>query len=368
MIEKTHPGAVATIFAAMLAGCAQHTDLGQQYFGETFARPLTETQLIRSNAFRDLDSFDEQAQQVLQQSPSMASKYHDLYQQLSDWSMHSGEPAELADFGVESAQLRGGDNKGNVLFTGYFSPVIELRHEADKVYRYPVYGNPKCSELCPTRAQIYAGALQNRGLELGYSANRIDPFLMEVQGSGFVHFGDNSSLQYFSYSGKNNHPYVSIGRVLIERGLVSKKNMSLKAIKQWASENSDEAVRELLDQNLSFVFFEPKKDLAVRGSAGISLLPMASVAGDRDWLPMGTPVLAEVPLLNADGTWSGAHALRLLLVLDTGGAVKQSHLDLYHGMGPRAGIQAGHYKHYGRVWKLGLTGAGTEKPWELDSQ
>jgi membrane-bound lytic murein transglycosylase A len=95
---------------------------------------------------------------------------------------------------------------------------------------------------------------------------------------------------------------------------------------------------------------------------------MASVAGDRDWLPMGTPVLAEVPLLNADGTWSGAHALRLLLVLDTGGAVKQSHLDLYHGMGPRAGIQAGHYKHYGRVWKLGLTGAGTEKPWELDSQ
>ncbi|MDN3683748.1 hypothetical protein QW180_05235 [Vibrio sinaloensis] len=34
---------------------------------------------------------------------------------------------------------------------------------------------------------------------------------------------------------------------------------------------------------------------------------------------MGTPILAEVPLLNADGSWSGAHQLRLLIVLDTGG-------------------------------------------------
>ena len=92
---------------------------------------------------------------------------------------------------------------------------------------------------------------------------------------------------------------------------------------------------------------------------------VAAVAGDRSILPMGTPILAEVPLLNADGTWSGAHQLRLLLVLDTGGAVKQNHLDLYHGMGPRAGTEAGHYKHFGRVWKLGLDGSATEAPWAL---
>jgi membrane-bound lytic murein transglycosylase A len=347
----------------MLAGCTQQVGLGQQYFDQEFKQPLNPTQMVQSNRFRDLNSFDAQAQLVLDNSPSMAKKYQDLYQQLSEWALQSGDPMELNEYGVQSAQLRGGDGKGNVLFTGYFSPVIELRHQADEVYQYPVYGKPECSEFCPTRAQIYDGALQKQGLELGYAANRIDPFLMEVQGSGFVHFGDDNSMQYFAYAGKNNRPYVSIGRILIERGLVSKEKMSLKAIKEWVLENDEETVKELLEQNPSFVFFAPKEDLAVRGSAGIPLLPMASVAGDRSLLPMGTPVLAEVPLLNADGTWSGTHALRLLLVLDTGGAVKQNHLDLYHGKGARAGVQSGHYKHFGRVWKLGLENSETENPW-----
>ncbi|WP_029784397.1 3D domain-containing protein, partial [Vibrio parahaemolyticus] len=108
-----------------------------------------------------------------------------------------------------------------------------------------------------------------------------------------------------------------------------------------------------------------KGEAPVTGSAGIPLLPMAAVAGDRSILPMGTPILAEVPLLNADGTWSGAHQLRMLIVLDTGGAVKQNHLDLYHGIGARAGTEAGHYKHFGRVWKLGLENSPTQAPWAL---
>lgn len=352
----------------LMAGCAQQAERGQQDFDQEFQQPLTQTDTIESNAFRDLDSFDAQAKQVLDNSPSMATKYQDLYQHLSEWALQSGEPTELANYGVQSAQMKGGDSKGNVMFTGYFSPVIELRHEPDATYKYPVYGKPSCSQQCPTRAQIYDGALEGKGLELGYADNMIDPFLMEVQGSGFVHFGDDNSMQYFAYAGKNNRPYVSIGRILIERDLVEKEKMSLQAIKQWVTENDEDTVKELLEQNPSYVFFVPKDDLAVRGTAGIPLLPMASVAGDRELLPMGTPILAEVPLLNADGTWSGAHALRLLLVLDTGGAVKQNHLDLYHGMGARAGVQSGHYKHFGRVWKLGLENSATANPWQLPSK
>ncbi|WP_261816800.1 murein transglycosylase A [Vibrio gallicus] len=356
------------VIPLLLAGCAQNTDLGQQYSDQTFTKPLTKVDTVESNAYRDLNSFDKQAQQVLENSPSMARKYRGLYETLSEWALQSGNPDELANYGIQSAQMRGGDKKGNVLFTGYFSPVIELRHQADAVYKYPLYGKPNCSGQCPTRAQINEGALDGKGLELGYAANRIDPFLMEVQGSGFVHFGDDNSMQYFAYSGKNNRPYVSIGRILIERGLVPRHKMSLKAIKQWVSENDEQTVRELLEQNPSYVFFAPKDDLAVRGTAGIPLLPLASVAGDRSLLPMGTPILAEVPLLNADGTWSGSHALRLLIVLDTGGAVKHNHLDLYHGMGPRAGVQSGHYKHFGRVWKLGLENSPTENPWQLPNR
>jgi membrane-bound lytic murein transglycosylase A len=102
---------------------------------------------------------------------------------------------------------------GNVLFTGYYSPVLEVRHRPDAQYKYPIYAMPNCGGRCPSRAEIHRGALANRGLELGYSKSLIDNFLMDVQGSGFVHYGDDDRLQYLGYSGKNGHGYVSIGRV-----------------------------------------------------------------------------------------------------------------------------------------------------------
>lgn len=353
---------------ALLFGCAQPTDRAQQYLDDEFPQTLNKVDSVVSNSPRDFSAFATQSEQVVARSASMAAIYQPLYEKLHEWILQSGDPAELAQFGIQTAQLGGGDKQGNVLFTGYFSPVMELRHTADEVFRYPVYALPECDDDCPTRAEIYAGALDGLGLELGYSANLIDPFIMEVQGSGFVHFEDDDTLEYFAYAGKNNRAYVSIGRVLIERGFVERADMSLKAIKEWVLANDEATVKELLEQNPSYVFFRPNAAAPVTGSAGIPLLPMASVAGDRTLFPMGTPILAEVPLLNADGTWSGAHQLRLLIVLDTGGAVKQNHLDLYHGMGPRAGIEAGHYKHFGRVWKLGLEHSPTQAPWALSPE
>lgn len=354
------------LFASLLLfGCAQPTERAQQYLDNEFSDVLNRVDTVQSNKPRDFTQFQRQSEAVISGSPRLANLYQPLYERLNEWVLQSGDPSELSAYGIETAQLGGGDKQGNVLFTGYFSPVMELRHQADERFKYPVYAKPDCSDDCPTRAQIYDGALEGLGLELGYAENLIDPFIMEVQGSGFVHFEDDDTLEYFAYSGKNNKAYVSIGRILIERNQVPREKMSLKAIKEWVLANDEATVRELLEQNPSFVFFEPRAAAPVTGTAGIPLLPMASVAGDRTIFPMGTPILAEVPLLNADGTWSGAHQLRLLIVLDTGGAVKQNHLDLYHGMGPRAGIEAGHYKHFGRVWKLGLENSPTQAPWAL---
>ncbi|EOC1799139.1 murein transglycosylase A [Vibrio vulnificus] len=354
------------LFASVLLfGCAQPTDRAQQYLDNEFSDVLNRVDVVSSDKPRDFTEFQRQSEAVISSSPSLANLYQPLYERLNEWVLQSGDPSELGAYGIETAQLGGGDKQGNVLFTGYFSPVMELRHQADERFKYPVYAKPDCSEDCPTRAQIYDGALDGLGLELGYAENMIAPFIMEVQGSGFVHFEDDDTLEYFAYAGKNNKAYVSIGRVLIERDQVAREKMSLKAIKDWVLANDEATVQELLEQNPSFVFFEPRAAAPVTGSAGIPLLPMASVAGDRTIFPMGTPILAEVPLLNADGTWSGAHQLRLLIVLDTGGAVKQNHLDLYHGMGPRAGTEAGHYKHFGRVWKLGLENSPTQAPWAL---
>lgn len=338
--------------ALLLTGCVNPTSRGQQYQDGEFHGVLTPTTAVKSNSPQDYSKFARQAQQVTENSPSLSGKYKALYQRLNEWVQQSGDPNTLQQFGVQLDQLGGADDHGNVLFTGYFSPIMELSHQPDEKFKYPVYAKPDCSNDCPTRAQIYDGALKGQGLELGYAANMIDPFIMEVQGSGFVHFVDDDSREYFGYAGKNNKAYVSIGKVLIEQGEVARKDMSLKAIKHWVATHNEAEVKTLLEQNPSFVFFTPRAAAPVTGTAGIPLMPMASVAGDAKIFPMGTPILAEVPLVNADGTWSGLHQLRLLIVLDTGGAVKDSHLDLYYGAGPRAGSTAGHYKYYGRVWKL----------------
>lgn len=349
-----------------LAGCAKPTERGQQYLDGEFNQILNRVETVESDKSRDYSQFQAQAEKVIERSPRMASKYQSLYHQIQLWVAQGGDPKELANYGIQIAQMGGGDSQGNVMFTGYFSPVIELRHTPDETYRYPVYAMPECPSRCPSRSEIYAGALAGQGLELGYSASMLDVFMMEVQGSGFVHYEDNDELQYFAYSGKNGHRYVSIGRILIERGEVPKEKMSLKAIADWVSRQDEETARELLEQNPSYVFFKPKDNLDVIGSAGIPLLEHASVAADRDYLPMGSVLLAEVPQLDEEGNWNGKHVLKLLLALDTGGAVKKNHLDLYHGMGNQAGIDAGHYKHFGRVWKLGLQDTATEQPWQTN--
>ncbi|MGL6349971.1 MAG: murein transglycosylase A [Aeromonas sp.] len=328
--------------------------LGKQYLDGTLPSDLVRVAGVRSRAGRNYQSFAKQSKVVMTRSSKMARRYGSLYRQLSRWVANGGDPAKITQYGVSLAQLGGADRMGNVLFTGYYSPVLEVRHHPDSEYKYPIYAKPQCDGRCPTRAQIHQGALANRGLELGYSKSLIDNFLMDVQGSGFIHYEDDNRLQYLGYGGKNGHGYVAIGRVLIDRGEVPKEQMSMKAIKAWADRQPEWRVKELLEQNPSYVFFERRPTNDVVGAAGIPLLPMAAVAADKKLLPMGTPILAEVPLLDKAGNWTGKHQLRLLIALDVGGAVKKGHLDLYHGRGEQAGIAAGHYKHFGRVWKLGL--------------
>ena len=325
---------------------------GKQASNQQFTQVINPVASVQSDKPRDYSLFTLQMNQVKQRSSAMVRRHNGLYQQVENWAEQSGDPATLAQFGINVAQMGGSDGQGNVMFTGYFSPVMKIRHHPDATYKYPLYAMPRCQGRCPSRAQIYAGALANQGLEIGYSKSMLDNFMLEVQGSGFVYFEDGGDKQYFGYAGKNGHAYISIGKVLIERGEVAREDMSLEAIRKWAEQQDESTLRELLEQNPSFVFFQAHEKLDVIGSAGIPLLGGAAVAGDRDYLPMGSVILAEVPQLDANGVWTGHHVLKLLMVLDTGGAVKKNHLDLYHGLGVQAGKNAGYYKHFGRVWVL----------------
>ncbi|WP_279961563.1 murein transglycosylase A [Escherichia coli] len=257
---------------------------------------------------------------------------------VNDIAQLAGMSEQEIALAAEAAREKGLDNKWLIplLNTTQQPALAEMR---DRATREKLF------------AEIYAGALSDKYI-LAYSNSLMDNFIMDVQGSGYIDFGDGSPLNFFSYAGKNGHAYRSIGKVLIDRGEVKKEDMSMQAIRHWGETHSEAEVRELLEQNPSFVFFKPQSFAPVKGASAVPLVGRASVASDRSIIPPGTTLLAEVPLLDNNGKFNGQYELRLMVALDVGGAIKGQHFDIYQGIGPEAGHRAGWYNHYGRVWVL----------------
>lgn len=333
----------------------QHNEISQfgaQYQGRKFISeqtPLALSQGVnRTGKIINTRDFVQQLRYVNAYSKRIASAYGSTYDKMSRWLASGGNVQDLSKYGIQTRQMRGHDGYQNVLMTGYFIPVIEAKQFPQGEFRHPVYRIPKHNRKY-TRAQIYAGALAGQGLELAYSNSQLDNFLMEVQGSGFMRV--DGQLRHFAYGDKNGYGYTSIGRLLVEAGEIAKEKMSTQAIKQWAKRNPSR-LQALLEKNQSYVYFREDPTFEVKGSAGVPLVALASVASDTNLVPSGSVLLVEMPLIDQNGNWTGKHELRLMVALDRGGAVKGQHFDLYQGIGDKAGDTAGLLKHYGRVWVL----------------
>lgn len=341
---------------AILAGCSSRpTDRGQQYIDGRLTEPLG---LVNEPNAKgkpvNAKDFADQVTETQLAATGVYNRNYANYDAIKRWALAGADTRQLAQFGIKAYQMEGVDNFGNVQFTGYYTPVIEARFTPQGEFRYPLYAMPPRSKArrLPDRAAIYAGALDGRVQPIAYSNSLLDNFLMEVQGSGYVDYGDGRPLVFFGYGGNNGHAYRSIGKVLIDRGEVARQDMSMQAIRQWAARHNESEVRELLEQNPSYVFFKPIPFAPVKGASAVPLIAKAAVASDRSLIPAGTTLLAEVPLLDNNGKFTGNYEMRLMIALDVGGAIKGQHFDIYQGIGPQAGQAAGFYNHYGRVWVL----------------
>lgn len=125
----------------------------------------------------------------------------------------------------------------------------------------------------------------------------------------------------------------------------------MQAIRHWGETHSEAEVRELLEQNPSFVSLNRNLCTGERGKCGAAGWPCFCCLRSFNY-SAGTTLLAEVPLLDNNGKFNGQYELRLMVALDVGGAIKGQHFDIYQGIGPEAGHRAGWYNHYGRVWVL----------------
>lgn len=358
--------ALLTSIALALASCSSDTPKtshGKHYseasrFGAIFNgrqfipdnRPLVHVSQVSTRAqVANQRDFLQQVSHIRNYSTGLMNRYAATYGKLSSWLAQGGKIQDLSRYGIQAHQMRGEDGFQNVLMTGYYIPVIQARLSPQGQFRHPIYAEPRGNKKF-SRAEIYRGALAGKGLELAYTNSLLENFLMEVQGSGFVDLG-GGNLRHFAYGDKNGYSYTSIGRLLVEDGEIPKEKMSVQAIREWGARNPHR-LQALLERNRSFVYFRHDPTLDVKGSAGVPLVALASVASDKRIVPTGSVLLVEMPLIDYNGNWTGQHELRLMVALDVGGAVKGQHFDLYQGIGDKAGHQAGHMKHYGRVWVL----------------
>ena len=263
-----------------------------------------------------------------------------------------------------------GDAEGFV--TGYYEPVLEGSRTPSDIYTVPVYRRPsnlfvrgirQGGEL-PNKGQVFRkigrrklvpyyergeiedGVLTGRGLEICYLKDSTDLLFMQIQGSGRIKLEDGSTLR-LNYDAHNGWPYTPVGRILIERNIIPKEEMSMQRIREWMDANPDGA-KELRRQNKSYVFFREvrlsDKDEAV-GGQGVPLTPLRSIAVDRALHIYGTPffITGKLPL-ESERAATPFH--RLMIAQDTGSAiVGPARADIYFGAGAEAGRVSGRLRN-----------------------
>jgi membrane-bound lytic murein transglycosylase A len=264
-----------------------------------------------------------------------------------------------------------GEDAGFV--TGYYEPVIDGSRTRTDVYTVPVYRRPSNlfvrgynqesvglpnkgevfrkigrRKLVPyyDRAQIEDGAIAGRGLEICWLKSQIDLLFAQIQGSARVRLDDGSTVR-INYDAHNGYPYTAVGRVLIDRGIIPRDQMSMQKIREWMTQNP-EAANDVRRQNRAYVFFREvqlsDKDEAV-GAQGVPLTPGRSIAVDKSLHVYGTPffIEGELPI---ESEQSKTPFRRLMIAQDTGSAITgPARADLYFGAGADAGRVSGRLRH-----------------------
>ena len=251
---------------------------------------------------------------------------------------------------------------GSTYITGYYEPEIAGSRMRQPGYDVPVYAVP--ADLVHARAgdapvkpngqtpfgrydefgrftpyyergEIEDGQLAGKGLELGWAADPVEFFFLQVQGSGRLRAPDGSVVR-IGYAADNGRDYTGVGVVMRERGLIGsgpgQYAGSMQGIMQYVREHPEEG-RALLRLNKSWVFFRELNGDGPIGALGVPVRPHVSVAADPLFVPLGAPVWLNVDRAVVNGLW---------VAQDTGGGIKGANrFDTFWGAGPDARLTAG---------------------------
>lgn len=257
---------------------------------------------------------------------------------------------------------------GKAFATGYYEPEIAGVRRRQAGFDVPVYGvpadlvraNPGDAEPLESgrmplgrydgdgkfvpyydRAEIEQGALMGKGLEIGWAADPVEFFFLQIQGSGRLRAPDGSVMR-IGYAGQSGRPYTAIGRIMRERGLIGdgpgQYPGSMQGIKRYVREHPVEGAA-LMRENKSWVFFRELTGDGPIGAMGVPVRRESAVAADPKFVPLGAPVWLDLDQDVADGLW---------IAQDTGGAIKGANrFDTFWGAGGDAAEVAGNMKANG---------------------
>jgi len=276
----------------------------------------------------------------------------------------------------ESAEQSGGE----VLFTGYYQPVIEGSLEESPVYRYPIYGRPadlldadvgsfgpelqrerimgrvEGRRFVPyfSRHEIdELGWLKGKGIEIAWAKDPVDLFFLHIQGSGLLRLQDGRLLQ-LNYAASNGRRYTSIGKVLLDQKRIREEEISMQSLRRYLRDHPEEQ-DQIFSENQRYIFFRVVEEGPV-GSLGVPLTAGRSIATDKRLFPKAALafIVTQGPLLDSSGKLVGWEPFsRFVLNQDTGSAIRgRERVDLYFGTGPEAAAAAGYMKSTGKLYFL----------------
>ena len=262
------------------------------------------------------------------------------------------EETRFGDLPLRAVPVAGKDGRGNVKFTGYYAPVLDVRRTPNATYRFPIYRFPNTwSGALPTRADIDTRrVLAGRGLEIAYAADPVDVYYLQLQGSGYVRFQETGETRYLGYAGSNRHRYRSMETALLNRDDLKPHRLDQQYLKRFLKHRPD-IRQQVLNANPSYTFFEVRRG-EVEGAGQVPLTGGYSIAVDPKIIPLGSTLLAAVPVYGPDGTTTH-HEYRLFFAQDTGGKIRGAgHVDVFMGTGDEAARAAGRLHHFGKLWIL----------------
>lgn len=253
----------------------------------------------------------------------------------------------------------------DTLFTGYHTHLIEAKTRPTGVFKYPIYFKPNGQAQFFSRGEIdFKGKLKNKRLEVGYTDNLFDIYLLHVEGGGYVTINEEGRSQnfYVSYDATNNQRWNWISKYMMDRGYIS--NPSIAAQRKYLNAHPEKHA-EIYSTNPSYVYFKKVTTTPV-GSDTVPLTDGRSLATDSSLYGFkGLLTYVESQRAFDDGNYNFEEEdptkipfvpfSRFFLDQDTGGAIRgKGRVDIYFGQTKYAFYAATYQQKVGKFRYLML--------------